>query len=664
MERFLKIIDLFPYNFGLTFKKQKSYQTEFGGCVSIIYLILILVCAIIFSENLRKKKDPKLVFREDLYHENNILEKLTNENFVFGVFMKDVNPELIIYENLFKINALYEDTDKKTHIMKLGKCEEIYKNNKKLEHLFEEHNKLFSYGVCLDMDSANTKTKIDPYKTRVQFEIKCKKKERSNCVYDKELRNLMLNTTLELYLFDTFFDANNADNPLKESVKMQDIYMNPELERFFHIGYEALRIETDNGFFLENSIFDSSLNAEEIYKKEKLNNYDSDYKGEITILTVEIFFQNRIRSIKRVYTKIQDVFASMAGIMNILTIAGKIIVSIYSSFAFDQDLINSIFKKKHIDDSIFKKHYLMELKVKNDLFNNDKSNSNMENKFKLSYLKSEQREDNYKFYQVDSKNKNNTKSTLNKIDADSSNELRIIDNKNNINNNQNFDNSCFKTLKSGIANESGVSPSSDRYVSKDEKDIINIEPQRKSIIDKLQDNSDMKDIILDANEKNQANLENSSNSEKKASKFKLYMEKMDSKNNFMSFSLTELVRRCLFTENNLPKELQEKNKLFKAYIDELSYTREIDKVIEMQFKFDFIQFVLLDEHHRYAFNHIRYLSIYEKQKEEKAEDHDIMKMFKLENHFKELLNGNGNVSKIDKKILSNLNEEMIGLFME
>ena len=115
MERFLKSLDLFPYMFGLTFKKETSYKTQFGGCASILYFTLILICAIVFSENLREQKDPKLVFRKNFYRENNILNKLTKYNFFFGIFMEKIDPELIIFENIFTINALYEDADRKSH---------------------------------------------------------------------------------------------------------------------------------------------------------------------------------------------------------------------------------------------------------------------------------------------------------------------------------------------------------------------------------------------------------------------------------------------------------------------------------------------------------------------------------------------------------------------
>ncbi len=161
------------------------------------------------------------------------------------------------------------------------------------------------------------------------------------------------------------------------------------------------------------------MNIDEIYlNNDKLNNYGADYKGEITIYTIDINFSNRLQTVKRVYTKILDVTASMSGIMNVLSVIGKIIVTVYSSYAFDLDLINSIFKKKHIDECTFKNHYNSELKVNNIILNNNNNNytNNDLHNLNLCNSKIEKRGKNSKLSQEETLDKNGILRTLNLTD--------------------------------------------------------------------------------------------------------------------------------------------------------------------------------------------------------------------------------------------------------
>jgi hypothetical protein len=267
MEKFLKLIDLFPYNFGLTFQKKNNYQTNIGGCVSIIYLILVLICVVIFSENLRERMDPKLVYLENYYHENNILRKISNENFILGIFIEKIDSEIIINENLFSLLALYEDEKGKTFEIKFNKCSEIYskKKNSTIEPLFKGHEKYLTNGTFLDFSLTNKDFQIDPFKTKIKFEINCKKENKSNCVYNKEIRNLLLDSSFELFVLDTILDTSKLYDPIIKDIYSQEVFLNPELENFLFIFYDALQIETDNGFFYKNSEINSG------FKKKRIN---------------------------------------------------------------------------------------------------------------------------------------------------------------------------------------------------------------------------------------------------------------------------------------------------------------------------------------------------------------------------------------------------------
>jgi hypothetical protein len=167
------------------------------------------------------------------------------------------------------------------------------------------------------------------------------------------------------------------------------------------------------------------LKKSELIKKNKLNNYDNDYAGKISLLTIDIYFNNKLQYVKRVYSKIQDVFANIAGIMNFLTVLGKIIVGFYSTFAFEEDLINSVFKRVNVDESNFKKDYNSSLKV------NIIDNNNNENRGKLATQKCE-KIDTSKLSQKDLINQYAKKLTYNKNSKKSefiiSKEMKSIDN--------------------------------------------------------------------------------------------------------------------------------------------------------------------------------------------------------------------------------------------
>jgi hypothetical protein len=180
-------------------------------------------------------------------------------------------------------------------------------------------------------------------------------------------------------------------------------------------------------------------------------------------------------------------------------------------------------------------------------------------------------------------------------------------------------------------------------------------------------NNDIKKINLKIKEKSKddenhiiqkANL---SSTDQKVKKFKSYLEIHNSGKKFMSFSLIELLKICLFKQNKLAKDLQRKDNLFKAYINELAFSREINKLIELQFKFDFFQSILLNEHQIQALHHINYRSIYEKQQLQNSKDDGIKQLLNLHSHYQKLLSNKDNLSIVDEKIFSNLDDDLISI---
>ena len=105
MVKCLKLIDIFSKDLLLTYKGNEKFKTNFGGILTIISLIIILINSIFIGKDIFLKENPNLIeiTKEHKLTPTNRLNK--NETFI-GIGLSE-NNKLIDDDSLFEIIPYY-----------------------------------------------------------------------------------------------------------------------------------------------------------------------------------------------------------------------------------------------------------------------------------------------------------------------------------------------------------------------------------------------------------------------------------------------------------------------------------------------------------------------------------------------------------------------------
>jgi len=382
MKKILESIDIFPYTFGLTFNKQRSYKTEVGGLLSIFYNFFVIFCAGLFSYDLRQKMHPKLT-EEFFYIKENILTNLTEDNFLLGFIFKNHDSDTLLKNKYFQTNFYYVSENNTKIKLDLKNCSQLISPNIDYKTIFERHPEYLKDGACLDIDKntlINKELNLTAFKTSIKIQIKCLKEKGGNCVRNSTLKELFVKNTMHLFYYNTILDPNNYDDPLKTIMSHDSIFMNVGLQKYFDLYFRAVKIETDKGIVFPTFETSTDIIIDKLDTNYRLNTYEADYTGEIDLVNIQIIFSKKLTFIRRSYSKLQDIFAQMGGIMSTLNILGKLLVGFYSMSCFNLEIINMIFKRRNFT---IKNHFdqrSLQLKENNKSnFLNEKNSINIDN---------------------------------------------------------------------------------------------------------------------------------------------------------------------------------------------------------------------------------------------------------------------------------------------
>ena len=443
-------LDFFGIPPVLNINGKKYFNTFCGTCISIFIILIAFFFIIFYSLIILKHSQPNIL--TTIYNdENPKLINLKPDNFVITFSLQNIEYENYIDESIYTINAtksiVYLDdrginNAKETEISVI-KCSDYkfqiipqYFKSLPLKNLY-----------CINETDIRLqgqfKQNVWEY-VNVRFS-KCINSTSNNfsCKSETEINNALKGGFIGIFLTDFNILPNNYSYPYH--IYGKNIYNTFSIN--YHLSYwiflKSIELKTDSGLIFSN------IKSMKFFALEDTKP-DIDYREGNIFLTMVFRNSPKREVFERTYLKIQDVAATISGMINLSLIIGEILVYIirltlyrfYFIQFFNPD--NKIFNYKRNDKNIISSKnrnsfILKKTKLLKDnyleKFNSVNKSSNISNIDKLNKIKniSQENVNNKKNSYVITEKKNNTSILLSSFNNKTIKQISNIKLKNLIN---------------------------------------------------------------------------------------------------------------------------------------------------------------------------------------------------------------------------------------
>lgn len=187
----------------------------------------------------------------------------------------------------------------------------------------------------------------------------CKNSTMNNtCKPYDEIFDFLSNKYFAISFMDSSYDLNNYRNPLQNSYKSPWWTVGANLRKTVTLYWKKVEIVTDTGF-----VFRKAETLESFQLDEK--NIDIDLNYEEFIFQAEFYSSPRKEYATRTYQKIQEVIASIGGLLNLFVAIGFILIGPQTRLNVIKTIMNKLYVFHKANPKIKLKTSQM-LKVKNE----------------------------------------------------------------------------------------------------------------------------------------------------------------------------------------------------------------------------------------------------------------------------------------------------------
>ncbi len=159
-----------------------------------------------------------------------------------------------------------------------------------------------------------------------------------NCSITEENENILRGDEISLFITSAFADLQNYTYPIKEKIISYFSTIPSILGTLKTLSFHSLKVDSDNGIFLHNIHYYYSLVLDSLSSKSNV------YTKPSTLFIIQI--GNEVDFYERFYSKIQDIFAKLGGMIGIILVVVKESHEIlYYKFRLLYDFNDLIFKE-------------------------------------------------------------------------------------------------------------------------------------------------------------------------------------------------------------------------------------------------------------------------------------------------------------------------------
>jgi hypothetical protein len=326
-------IDFVGNQVNLLHKEQKRIKSSIGGTFTLIIAAFTVFCSVYYGEDLVYKKKPISRFSKE-YNPTSIAIQDLPHSFIYndinGVILTDMDKYIDIIPRIFETSY-----DNKT---KIAKATAITLNTEKCtEESFGKYQSLFtdpkyavpykqSYCINNTMYKMTNGTVVEnanisiineygavPGRFLVHAFKPCKNTTADKvCATPEEIEErLNVPIYIDIFMLDYFVDLNDLDNPMTPFITSYMISIMKGFTKLAIVKFKSSFINTDTGYLLES--------VDDIKSFSQIDLIRNDVSKVDDNLVSLYFDANKINDVYyRRYVKIQDLLASIGGLIKLL----------------------------------------------------------------------------------------------------------------------------------------------------------------------------------------------------------------------------------------------------------------------------------------------------------------------------------------------------------
>lgn len=326
----LEKLDMIGPEFRFERNNSARFKTLEGSFLSLIVIVAAIVLAFQFGQDIYQRKVPSVSSSREFLNASDVYFKDLPLMFSMvsarGINLRS-NTTLDFWADEFTFD---ENTNIKVTKYNLVNCKEmIPKFRLHKNFVAQTVNEPFDY-YCLNF-TENQKFKNEytvPNSIFYRFMFRyCQKEERADCDHDPILLNDRL--AIALTYVDNFVDSTNYTHPIQPYIARVVPTMSTSLTKQVYFDFTNNEFVSDNGWLLEdintiNYVQLSTQSSDVLVSKESDN------------LVYQVTFRSprlRVKD-KRVYIKVQELFARIGGIANAFIIIMSVTSYHYLRFKY------------------------------------------------------------------------------------------------------------------------------------------------------------------------------------------------------------------------------------------------------------------------------------------------------------------------------------------
>jgi hypothetical protein len=330
---YMKKLDFVGNEVSLLHKSSKRVKTVIGGIITSIISIFTLYCAIYFGRGILTKDNPSSRFSKSFTDSSRV--RSVDRPYVvyfantFGV--QYTNPER--YFTLTGLSFPVTDTglageltdvfmDKCDIDVHLAKYKDLYANKNLANALCSNPHKMrYHNGTVVEYDSIYFENEyIGLPSVFIAYSLgSCvNTTENGNkCAPQEEIDQVENGLYMTVLLLDEYINLNDYEKPSTQYIYPYTINISPKVSKNTHVVYKNTYITTDAGLIMEDP---STINISQI---------DSLKTVQITTGYYIFYFESTkiTDNYNRKYVKIQDLVASIGGLIKFIYVFSSILIS-------------------------------------------------------------------------------------------------------------------------------------------------------------------------------------------------------------------------------------------------------------------------------------------------------------------------------------------------
>ena len=392
--------DAYGTNFHFYVNHHKKYKAIYGGILTILTIILLIISIIVFGSNFFLRKNPTIT-SSSVNNEYSIIN-LKKEKVLIAFRLEDLDGNFMDFTNKIYPMIYYYSRDI---------------DNNSLSYRSSDNGQYLSYHICNDSDYENDFNLTQYYghlfcidwnnknfggywdnNFLFYFEIRlyyCKDgksytKNNTNCTSLETLSKLFdLDNPMLFSLYYPIYDfnSNSFKNPLVKSYKNYFYYLSHKLQKNDRLFIKQYNLKDDRGWIYQKNNYTSVWGVQKIisdysyYTEEELLKENSSslfYTMNIYMTKESIFYS-------RFYIKIQEVIAIVGGLIGFCSSIIKIISNFINGKMIKVRIIDHLFDFDNYESqkkvTFFKNNKNLNLENTNESFD---LNNNFDNNVKIT----------------------------------------------------------------------------------------------------------------------------------------------------------------------------------------------------------------------------------------------------------------------------------------